>query len=109
MINGLMAHFSGAGRLSTLLSRKNVTATDHMLHSVVSIIGGLQFNAMAIQYARLPTQQHYSHHIQPMFMYKIIIKLIIEQIIHLHLCFWQFDHALAKKISIRGYHSLTTF
>ena len=43
-------------------SKKNVSAIDHMLHSVVSSIGGSQFNAMAMQYGKLPTQRHYSYY-----------------------------------------------
>ena len=59
------------------LRRKNVSAIDHMLHSVVLSIGGCQFHAMAIKYGKLSTQRHYS-------------------------CYpphcWQFDYAHAKNI-----------
>ena len=70
-------------------SRKNVTAIDRMLRSVVgstqwrrlfnamASIGGSQFNEMAIQYGKLSTQRHYSYY-------------------PTH--FWQFNHAQAKNI-----------
>ena len=40
---------------------------------------------------------------------KIIIIMIIKQIIHVPLHFWQFHHAQAKNILKRRYHILITF
>ena len=43
------------------ISKKNLTAIDHILRSVVRSIGGSQFNAMAIQYGKLPAQRQLAY------------------------------------------------
>ena len=77
------------------LSRKNVTAIDHMLRWLSEVLGAVsstqwQYNAASYRHSSICSK------LQLHLCTKIVIKMIIKQIIHLPSHFCQFDYAQAK-------------